>query len=189
MLGSELTRLLGGTSIALPARMAAIRKMLVPIDGSPPAIAALEHAVALAEECTSSRVEVLHVEAPDEFEVGSMSPIAPIAREEARHAMDAAVEAARSSLGDRFERQTTPGDPIRRIIEVASAGDYQLIVMGTHGRVGRLHMMLGSVAEAVVRNAPCPVLTVREPGGEYQSFAERLHDIPSLAEQQTRVHQ
>ncbi len=149
-----------GTSIALPARMAAIRKMLVPIDGSPPAIAALEHAVALAEECTSARVEVLHVEAPDEFEVGSMSPSSPKAREEALRAMDAAVEAARARLGDRFERQTVQGDPIRRIVEIASDGDYQLIVMGPHGRGGRRPTMLGSVAEAVVRRADQPVLLV-----------------------------
>ena len=168
-------------------RMAAIRNILVPIDGSPPSIAALRHAVALAEECTSTRIEVLHVEAPDAFEVGSMSPAAPTAREEAIRAMDAAVEEARSRLGERVSRTTLPGDPVRRILEIAGEGDHQLIVMGTHGRVGRLHAMLGSVAEGVVRNAPCPVLTVREPGGEYQSFAERLHDIPSIAEQ-ARAH-
>jgi len=173
----------GGTSIAVVARMRAISKILVPIDGSPPSIAALEHAVALAEDCATTRVDVLHVEAPDEFEVGSMSPLAPVAREEVSNAMAVAVERAREKLGDRVSRQTAQGEPVRRILEVASEGDYQLIVMGTHGRVGRLHVMLGSVAQGVVRAAPCPVLTVREPGGEYQSFAERLHDIPSLAEQ------
>ena len=116
-----------------------------------------------------------------------MVPAAPTAREDALRAMNDAVERARAVLGDRVSRRTIPGDPIRRIVEVAADGDYQLIVMGTHGRVGRLHALLGSVAEGVVRNAPCPVLTVREPGGEYQSFAERLHDIPSLAEQ-ARAH-
>ncbi|MBX3204439.1 MAG: universal stress protein [Labilithrix sp.] len=163
--------------------MAAIRTILVPIDGSPPATAALEHAVALAEACASTKVDVLHVDAPDEFEVGSMTPIAPSAREEVEHAMDDAVEHAEARLGDRIARRRVVGDPLRRIIEIASDGGYELIVMGTHGRVGRLHELLGSVAEGVVRNAPCPVLTVREPGGEYQSFAERLHERPSLAEQ------
>ena len=178
-----------GTSIAVLACMAVIRKILVPIDGSAPSIAALEHAVALAEECPSTTIDVLHVEAPDEFEVGSMSPLAPSAREEVVRAMDAAVERARARLGERISRQSIPGDPIRKIVEAAGDGGYELIVMGTHGRVGRLHVMLGSVAEAVIRSAPCPVLTVREPGGEYQSFAERLHDIPTLAEQaETRAH-
>ena len=180
--------MLQGTSIALRARMAAIRNILVPVDGSPPSIAALEHALALAEDCTEARITVLHVDAPDEFEVGSMSPVAPSAREAALHEIDVAAEQAQVRLGDRVSRQDVPGDPIRRIVEIASEGGYQLIVMGTHGRVGRLHTILGSVAEAVVRNASCPVLTVREPGGEYQSFGERLHDIPSLAEQ-ARVHQ
>jgi nucleotide-binding universal stress UspA family protein len=168
--------------------MASIRNILVPVDGSPPSTAALDHAVALAEESSSTRVDVLHVDAPDEFEVGSTSPMAPSAREEAQREMDEAFERAQVRLGDRLSRRTVPGDPLRKIVEIASDGDYQLIVMGTHGRVGRLHMMLGSVAEGVVRNAPCPVLMVREPGGEYQSFAERLHERPSLAEQMRPHH-
>ncbi|MBN9162961.1 MAG: hypothetical protein BGO98_17285 [Myxococcales bacterium 68-20] len=168
--------------------MASIRTILVPIDGSPPSRAALEHAVALAAESTSTRVDVLHVEAPDEFETGSMTELAPSAREEIRREMDCALAGAEARLGERVTRRTVPGDPLRRIIEIASEGGYELIVMGTHGRVGRLHMLLGSVAEGVVRNAPCPVLTVREPGGEYQSFAERLHERPSLAEQAALHH-
>jgi nucleotide-binding universal stress UspA family protein len=163
--------------------MASIRSILVPVDGSAPSTAALEHAIALAEECPTTRVDVLHVESPDEFEFGSMTPMAPGAREQATMEMDAAVVRAKERLGDRASRRTVTGDPLRRILEVASEGDYELIVMGTHGRVGRLRELLGSVAEGVVRNAPCPVLTVREPGGEYQSFAERLHERPSLAEQ------
>jgi nucleotide-binding universal stress UspA family protein len=46
-------------------------------------------------------------------------------------------------------------------MEFASSRDIDLIVMGTHGRIDREHMLTGSVAEGVVRNAPCPVLTVR----------------------------
>ena len=64
------------------------------------------------------------------------------------------------------------GDPLLRILE--TAGGYDLVVMGTHGRVGRLHTLIGSVAEGVVRNAPCPVLTVRVPIGS-ESFGERIH--------------
>ena len=175
-------------SIALDAGMASIRQILVPIDGSPCSTAALEHAVALAVENGQTKVTALHVEAPDEFEVGSITPSAPGAREEAQREMDAAVVRAQGVLGDRVSRLSVPGDPLRTIIEIGTEGDYELIVMGTHGRVGRLRMLLGSVAEGVVRNAPCPVLTVREPGGEYQSFAERLHDIPTIAEQLQHHH-
>jgi universal stress protein A len=54
------------------------------------------------------------------------------------------------------------GPPARAIVEHASAGHFDLIVMGTHGRTGLSHALLGSVAERVVQKAPCPVLTVRE---------------------------
>jgi nucleotide-binding universal stress UspA family protein len=161
--------------------MAAVQKILVPVDGSPPSIAALEHALALAEEGIAT-IDVLYVEAPDEFEVGSMAPLSPTARYELERAMDDAVEHAQGRLGARVSERTVTGDPLLKIIETANSGGYDLIVMGTHGRVGRLHTILGSVAESIVRNAPCPVLTVREPTDGYQSFAERRHWRPSMAE-------
>jgi nucleotide-binding universal stress UspA family protein len=48
-------------------------------------------------------------------------------------------------------------------VRYAGSRDIDLIVMGTHGRSGVAHMVMGSVAEKVVRTAPCPVLTVRHP--------------------------
>jgi nucleotide-binding universal stress UspA family protein len=54
------------------------------------------------------------------------------------------------------------GNPFLEIIRYAKAHDVDLIVMGTHGRGAIAHMLLGSVAEKVVRKSPCPVLTVRE---------------------------
>ncbi len=162
--------------------MAALKKILVPIDGSPPSLSALEHALALAEEGEAT-LDLLHVEGPDSFQVGGATPSAPSARQEIERTMSDAFEKAQATLGSRIAFLMLAGDPVRKIVETASAGAYDLIVMGTHGRVGRLRALLGSVADAVVRNAPCPVLTVREPGGEYQSFAERLHGKPSLAEQ------
>lgn len=165
--------------------MTVLASILVPLDGSPPSVAALEHALALAEEY-GAKVDVLHVQAPDEFEVGSNTPTSPGAKQEIERAMANAFARAAAILGARATRRTVAGDPLRKIVETAGTGDYDMIVMGTHGRVGRLHSMLGSVAEGVIRNAPCPVLTVRSPGGEYQSFAERLHGTPSLAEQAGR---
>jgi nucleotide-binding universal stress UspA family protein len=162
--------------------MAALKKILVPVDGSPPSLSALEHALTLAEE-GDAIIDLLHVDGHDTFEVGGVTPIAPRAREEVERMMAESFAQAQAALGSRVAFLTLSGDPVRRIVETASAGAYDLIVMGTHGRIGRLRSLLGSVADAVVRNAPCPVLTVREPGGEYQSFAESRHGKPSLAEQ------
>jgi nucleotide-binding universal stress UspA family protein len=57
--------------------------------------------------------------------------------------------------------QTEMGTPHTEIDRVAKEGRHDLIVIGTHGRTGLKHVLLGSVAERVVRTAPCPVLTVR----------------------------
>jgi len=53
------------------------------------------------------------------------------------------------------------GDPCEAILRAARTGSFDLVVMGTHGRTGLAHALLGSVAERVVRQAPCPVLTLR----------------------------
>jgi nucleotide-binding universal stress UspA family protein len=53
------------------------------------------------------------------------------------------------------------GDPLRQVVAYARDEAMDLIVLGTHGRSGVAHLFLGSVAERVVRTAPCPVLTVR----------------------------
>lgn len=162
--------------------MAAPRLILVPVDGSLPSLEALAHAVALAED-SEARIGVLHVVAPEAFRVGSGSPLTDEGRREMDAALDAAVQHAQAGLGERVFRRTESGDPLRTIIEVARDGHYDLIVIGTHGRIGRLHALVGSVAEGVVRNAPCPVLTVRASDGSYQSFAERRHGRPALRDE------
>ena len=57
--------------------------------------------------------------------------------------------------------QVCVGPPAAAIVKAAADRAVDLIVLGTHGRQGVAHLMLGSVAEQVVRSAPCPVLTVR----------------------------
>ncbi len=61
------------------------------------------------------------------------------------------------------ERVIAVGRPFSEITRYAETHRIDLIIMGTHGRGAIEHMLLGSVAEKVVRKAPCPVLTVREP--------------------------
>lgn len=146
--------------------MGHIHKILVPMDGSPSSIAALTQALTLAED-VGADVDVIHVGAAGENEQG----------------MESAIAEAKRWLGDRLSRHDVDGDPIRKILEVAADAGSDLIVMGTHGRVGRLHALLGSVAESVVRNAPCPVLTVRHPDGGEESFSERIHHRERIAKQ------
>jgi nucleotide-binding universal stress UspA family protein len=62
---------------------------------------------------------------------------------------------------------TVLGHPVMEILRYANDNGIHLIVMGTHGRGPLGHMVLGSVAERVVRKAPCPVLTVRTPEREF----------------------
>ena len=64
-------------------------------------------------------------------------------------------------------RATLQGPPFLEIIRYAKDQDIDLIVIGTHGRTGLAHVLLGSVAERIVRKAPCPVLTVRPTGHQF----------------------
>ncbi len=161
--------------------METLRSILVPIDGSPPSLAALDHAITLALDY-GARIDVLHVLPSDD-------PLSASARDALEAAIIRSVHDARALLDDRIALRTTSGIPEREIIELATDEPFDMIVIGTHGRVGRLHALLGSVADAVVRNAPCPVLTVRDATAGYQSFAERRHGRPTIAEQhQGRTH-
>jgi universal stress protein A len=74
-------------------------------------------------------------------------------------AQQTALDASAHSVTTRLVQGWAPGE----ITRLAKEGGFDLIVMGTHGRTGLKHILLGSVAERVVRTAPCPVLTVRKP--------------------------
>jgi len=63
--------------------------------------------------------------------------------------------------GGKVVRVVRQGPPFLEVVRYAKENDIDLIIMGTHGRSGLSHVLLGSVAEKVVRKAPCPVLTVR----------------------------
>ena len=70
-------------------------------------------------------------------------------------------------VGRTVIRSVTEGSPRVEIIRYAREANIDLIVLSTHGRTGLSHVMLGSVAESVVRTAPCPVLTVRPEGHQF----------------------
>jgi nucleotide-binding universal stress UspA family protein len=146
----------------------AIRKILVPFDFSPHSREATRWAVDLAQRHDAS-VTLAHVSQPIAFPPGpdGSSILTVDALAEAPRELAAALERARAEVeaeGVRAESCVLDGSPAAEIIELARARGFDLVVMGTHGRGWIAHALLGSVAEKVVRKAPCPVLTVRLPG-------------------------
>jgi universal stress protein A len=143
-------------------------RILVPIDFSPPSAAALEYARIVAMTFGSS-IRILHVindpSAESEFVADSFAPSTEDIRDEllagARDRL-ASVLSAKDCARFHAHSDALIGQPAKVIIEHASAIKADLIVMGTHGRTGLAHLLMGSVAEHVVREATCPVLTVRE---------------------------
>jgi len=150
--------------------MHTFKRILVPVDFSPCSRLALEHAAVLANRLDAA-IDLFHVWQPPPvvtpetmIGTGSNNPgLVQIAKQQAEAAMGDFVKRARES-GARIESaRVEPGDPARTIVDEAERGNYDLIAMGTHGRTGLAHLLLGSVAEKVVRRSACPVMTVREP--------------------------
>ena len=147
--------------------MSTIRRILCPLDFSRFSEHAFEHAVAIAYEF-SAEVEALHVSAvaPVAATVGIGSPIVL----EPARLLDSERGALEAQLRDlTFDVETSgvslrtavrEGDPVAMVIARAMEWPADLIVMGTHGRSGFDRLILGSVAEKVLRRAPCPVLIV-----------------------------
>jgi len=143
-------------------------RILVPTDFSPPSDAALEYARILAAKFGST-LRILHViddpsDASDYVGDGfapSTEDIRTRLLEHARKRLDHLMNLVDRS---RYHAHVDAvlGMPADAIIDYAGATGTSLIVMGTHGRTGLAHLLMGSVAEQVVRTAPCPVLTVRQ---------------------------
>ena len=143
-------------------------RILVPTDFSPPSDAALEYARILAAKFGSS-LQLLHVidepNASSAFVADGYAPNTENIREgmlmQARERLARALPLTHRA---RFHvtSEALVGMPAATIVDYAAATGANLIVMGTHGRTGLAHLLMGSVAEHVVRTAPCPVLTVRQ---------------------------
>jgi nucleotide-binding universal stress UspA family protein len=137
-------------------------RVLVPVDGSEQAWTALEHAVA---EHPESRFTLLYVINP--VGAGASAQVGDVGYgeewyETAERRAENLFEAARERVGDReFETETAVGRPARAIVEFAAENAIDSIVMGSHGRDGVSRIILGSVAETVVRRSPVPVTVVR----------------------------
>jgi universal stress protein A len=139
-------------------RLRPIERVLAAVDFSLCSLAALEYAEELARQFDSELV-LLHA-------MG-----APSIPAEVRHLDQKAAEAALTRAVERLRDRglavrglLRPGAPAEEILKAAASEHAGVVVMGTHGRSGLARVLMGSVAELVVRGAPCPVLTVGLPG-------------------------
>lgn len=148
--------------------MLRIDKVLYATDFSPGARQALPHAVFLAEEF-EAELHVLHAQVPH-WERLDVSDLAAPSREEVLELLDAR---ARQEMEELLAGTDLSDVTVRRVLRrgdhtaplvlaYAEAEDVDVLVLGTHGRRGPGRLLLGSVAEEVVRLSRCPVLTVRE---------------------------
>jgi nucleotide-binding universal stress UspA family protein len=137
---------------------------LVPIDFSACAEQALDYAIRLARTL-KARLTVLHVIQPVPMAGVDMGVALPETYlRELEEAVQRNMEEALTRVtaaGLTAERVVLYGVPFQEIVEAAKARQVDLIVMGTHGHTGLMYVFLGSVAEKVVRLAPCSVLVVR----------------------------
>lgn len=140
------------------------RKILFPTDLSPPGDEALALASSLARD-TGAELLIVHAEEPPvAYAGGEFYYDIPLTNSEnLRKALERVVP-KRPDVSYRHVMVT--GEPASAIVQLAEDEKVDFIVMGTHGRTGLLRLLMGSVAEAVVRRAPCPVITYRQAEGD-----------------------
>ena len=144
-----------------------IRTILCPVDFSPEAEEAVRYAVSLGERIGASEVKLLHVHQP----VAHIFPESAVVFDsevlsDARGRMARQLEDLAKRYGSHgvdISTRLVDGIPYAAIVEHAQEIGSDLIVMGTHGRTGIAHFLLGSTAERVVRASRIPVCTVRLP--------------------------
>ena len=140
-------------------------KILVPIDFALHSVAAVARAVELGRP-TNAEVVLVYVYEPVDYPVpAGLVEFPPVQlermTEELRKRLEAARQGAEAAASRPISSRLLYGHAAETIIEVAEQEGFDLIVMGTHGRTGVGRWVMGSVAEKVVRNAKCAVLTVK----------------------------
>jgi universal stress protein A len=148
-----------------------INRILIPIDFSEVSLQALDYAVELGKPFGAELV-VIHVVEPIYYATpadvyGPSANLGMLLEEQQRVAAEqlAELEERLMKRGAAIETVLESGVPYQKVIEAAEQRKVDFIVMATHGRTGLSHLLLGSVAERIVRSAACPVLTVRGHGG------------------------
>lgn len=144
-----------------------INKILVPIDFSDYSKSALKYAINFAQQFSSEMILVYVVEPivyPPDFSMGQIA-IPAVNSDWDKRAREELDKLAKDEVPKDLKVKTMvkTGKPFVEIIESAKEEDVDLIIIATHGHTGVEHILFGSTAEKVVRKAPCPVLTLREP--------------------------
>jgi nucleotide-binding universal stress UspA family protein len=140
------------------------KQVLVPIDFSTCSLDALEYGVQLAKDCGAS-MTLVHILEPVAYGLDLILRQAPARdQEEAGRQLKSLVNTIQAH-GVPLQDMIRGGLPADSILETVRAVDADLVVMGTHGRRGISHIMRGSVAEALLRRASCPVLALKNHAG------------------------
>jgi nucleotide-binding universal stress UspA family protein len=145
-----------------------VRKILCPVDFSEPSERALAQAVALArlngaELILLTVVQPVPTSIPGEGTLlNELRPMPFIMTELAQEHLDKLRDKYCGEISGRTAVEVAAGVPFVEIVRAARDAEADLIVMGSHGRTGLEHLLIGSVAERVVRKAPCSVLVVRD---------------------------
>jgi universal stress protein A len=142
-----------------------IRRILAPTDFSELSKQGLKSALELAE-AFGAKLLLLYVVEPPPYPVEGIVPshlgatmLDDLERQATNDLAQMLSETQASTMD--VARRVVVGIPYRKIVDVAEEEKIDLIVMTTHGRTGLSHLVMGSVAEKIVRTAPCPVLTIR----------------------------
>jgi universal stress protein A len=152
-------------------------KILAATDFSEDSTLALSYAQELASKF-GAEIVLLHVDQPlapvmmtpelgPAMDIGAMSRIAEEQRLLAQRELDKIVKGIRDA-GLKAKCLLKVGSPFLEILHTSQNEKIDLIVLGTHGRTGLAHVLMGSVAERVVQKAPCPVLTIRHPDRKFK---------------------
>jgi len=136
------------------------KTILFPTDFSTASDAALVHAESLARQM-NARLLIVHVEEPPlAYGGGELYYGLPEPNSERILKMLEDVKPSDPSVP--YTHRLTMGDPAGEVVRMAADENAEMIILGTHGRTGMTRLLMGSVAEAIVRRAPCPVLVYRE---------------------------
>ena len=150
--------------------MLPLRVILHPTDFSDRSQCAFELACRLARD-SGAELIVVHVVQPPPFVThGEMAKALQQAEGYRRELQERLGGLRRANPDVSMECRLADGDPMAEILRAAEESNCDLIVLGTHGRTGFRRLLLGSVAEQVLRRAPCPVLSVNVP---FQDVAKR----------------
>lgn len=149
-----------------------LQKILVPTDFSEISKTALDYALSFCQKFPNTSIKLLHVWEPPYYLGSEVLVINPPMGGVHQNVVDFIQERCKEQMKEVLKNlppelevtsEIVTGDIADKVQEIATQEKFDFIIVGTHGRKGLAHLFLGSVAEKIIRSAPCPVLTVRTP--------------------------